>query len=107
MGIIKAIFKGLGILILCCIVFYVITAARQEKAAKDICAKYPVGADMPDPKIIEKNYATNLMGPKEEKDRPGVQQVFFCAGSTMCDVFCRITYSDGKVLESQYREMKL
>ena len=80
--------------------FYAFTA--PGRAAADLCDNYPVGSPIDNNEHIEGTFLLSRMGPTPDPDRPGVQQVTFCAVTTMCDTSCRLTIRDGLVAEARF-----
>lgn len=96
------ILKWIGIIVLILFAYSIGNILLQTKHAKTLCSSYKVGDHMPSIEKLASEYSLHPKGPYEIKERPGFQQVIFCAPATMCDDSCRITFKDEKIIEIEY-----
>jgi hypothetical protein len=93
------ILKWIGIVVLILLAYSVGNILLQTKHAKTLCSSYKVGDHMPSIEKLASEYSLHPMGPYEIKERPGFQQVIFCAPATMCEQSCSIIFKDDSISE--------
>ena len=99
MSVMKSVAKSCGLLMLG-VGIYIFCLNDQNSDIDEVYSLFPEGAAPGDWKGIEDRYSVKPMGPVEVPDKPGVEQVIFCAYLTMCDTSCNIEYQDKKVTKS-------
>lgn len=96
----------LNILILLIVLFggYLYFIGREYAATKTLCASLSPGAPLTEPRTLAQAHGLRLMGPHEDKARPGVLKLVFCSNMTLCDVGCSVEYQNGQVLHASWHE---